>query len=875
MGLALAAQCGCSQTGKAASTMDSTGDAAAGDAEVSDTVASDGATNDTIPSDSVPSSDTTPSSGDADGAGSGLNSVTDFCAAWRHWMCTAVVAQCPAAFKDPAALVGGAKCEAVLGNADVCSFDKVASAEAAIASGSKHFDGNAAAECLAQLAARLDGCGKGFILGNDSAFHPACNQVEVAAVPIGGACKASSDCMGYPAAECATGKCKVLGCPSGCDDGEPCTDDTCDVAAGVCKHAPKPGCVAAPKPCSQTSDCATGVCDVARHLCVPCVVSKDCGDGYKCAKQQCLASKTCGSGADCKATKQVCDKTDGVCVDCVTANDCGTDQLCVQSTCVAAPACKSDKDCTGVCDAGKGVCVGCVAIADCKAGTWCAPWQECVAAVCSGQACLEKALFACATDGSGYGSGKSCSDGVDCTDDNCDPATGCTNVTSDGKCDDGDACTVDSCGSQNGCSHVAKSCDDNEACTADSCAAATGTCKHDPKPNGPLGGTCCKGGVSSPSCDDGNACTSDSCVPAVGCQSIAIPSSPTAVACEDGNPCTLGDACASGVCAAGDANCDDGNGCTADSCIAANGCLHSPTTGSPCDDGDACTIGPTCIVGVCGAPKVCSAADEVCIAGSCTVPPPTYGMALIPAGTFWMGCNSAKDAACESNESPQHKVTLSPYYIDVTEVTVAQYKKCVDAGACTAPAAGSYTNWGTAGKEQNPVSNVSWAQAQTYCKWRGAGFDLPTEAQWEMAARGDCVKNGYVAGDPNCKTAMRTYPWGEAAPTCTYAVWYEGGNGCGTGSTWPVGSKTAGDSPYGLHDMAGNVWEWTRDWYGKYDAGDQTDATGPSSASYRAIRGTGFGGGGDAGDLRAALRGKTNPSIILVGLGARCSRSFP
>ena len=191
-----------------------------------------------------------------------------------------------------------------------------------------------------------------------------------------------------------------------------------------------------------------------------------------------------------------------------------------------------------------------------------------------------------------------------------------------------------------------------------------------------------------------------------------------------------------------------------------------------------------------------------------------------------MGCNATKDTVCsgQTNENPQHKVALSAYFIDVTEVTVAEFKKCMDAGGCAAPggdaSCGSYSNWDSvavkakSGREQHPVNCVNWTESQKYCKWRGgqvdaanaAKYDLPTEAQWEMAARGSCEKNGKAAtDDAGCKAAMRTYPWGEQAPSCTYTIMSDGGVGCGANTTAVVGSKAAGDSPYGAHDIAGNV----------------------------------------------------------------------
>ncbi|MFZ4580818.1 MAG: formylglycine-generating enzyme family protein [Myxococcota bacterium] len=265
-----------------------------------------------------------------------------------------------------------------------------------------------------------------------------------------------------------------------------------------------------------------------------------------------------------------------------------------------------------------------------------------------------------------------------------------------------------------------------------------------------------------------------------------------------------------------------------------------------------------------------SASDDVADSDA-TEPPP--GMVLIPAGTFWMGCNAAKDNDC--TEKPQHKVTLSAYYMDVTETTVGQYKACVDAKVCTAPGSVQPTPAATyPGLTNNPVNNVSWTQSQAYCKWRGPDYDLPTEAQWEMAARGSCEKNGSTAGDATCAAAMRKYPWGEALATCSHAVMSDGTNtGCGTGLTWAVGQKTAGDSPYGLHDMAGNVWEWNRDWLVSYSSGDQTDPEGPSSASIRVYRGGSF--FEDAGYLRSSHRRGDYPSNDSDYLGLRCMKTFP
>ncbi len=235
------------------------------------------------------------------------------------------------------------------------------------------------------------------------------------------------------------------------------------------------------------------------------------------------------------------------------------------------------------------------------------------------------------------------------------------------------------------------------------------------------------------------------------------------------------------------------------------------------------------------------------------------GMALIPAGSFWMGCNSAVDNDCDSDEdeSPYHEVTLSGYYIDKTEVTVDDYADCVTAGACTVPSTySSYCNWGVSGKTDHPVNCVNWTQAGEYCTW--AGKRLPTEAEWEKAARG---------------TDGRKYPYGNETVTCDYAVMHEGSDGCGKGGTIDVCSKSpAGDSPYGLCDMAGNVWEWVSDWYdsGYYTNSPASNPTGPVSGSTRVIRGGSFATFDHA--LRASHRNYDHPSVDVAYLGFRCAR---
>jgi len=288
--------------------------------------------------------------------------------------------------------------------------------------------------------------------------------------------------------------------------------------------------------------------------------------------------------------------------------------------------------------------------------------------------------------------------------------------------------------------------------------------------------------------------------------------------------------------------------------------------GYECSDDGMCICIPDCQGKVCG-DDGCGGScgtcpgGETCQAGQCTGGscwPNCGDDVLIPAGKFWMGCNAAVDTQCSSDESPYHEVYLDAYYIDRTEVTAADYAACVSGGGCTAPSSGSYSTYQVVGKEDHPINYVTWYQAEAYCTW--AGKRLPTEAEWEKAARG---------------TDGRKYPWGNETATCSYAVMYENGEyGCGTDSTWPVCSKSpAGDSPYGLCDMAGNVWEWTADWYSSsyYSSSPTNNPSGPTSGSNRVRRGGGF--VYFYYDLRVSNRSVDYPSNVNDALGFRCARS--
>jgi len=173
-------------------------------------------------------------------------------------------------------------------------------------------------------------------------------------------------------------------------------------------------------------------------------------------------------------------------------------------------------------------------------------------------------------------------------------------------------------------------------------------------------------------------------------------------------------------------------------------------------------------------------------------------MSSVPATRFLMGCNESLDHKCFPSELPFHEAEVGAYSIDRHEVTWAAYRECIEAGACPSPkGAADRPGCREPESESTPVTCVDWHAASAYCAW--AGKRLPTEAEWELAARG--------------KDA-RVYPWGNTVATCDLAVMADDAKGgCGSGEPMPVCSRVAGSTTAGLCDMAGNVWEWTADDY--------------------------------------------------------------
>jgi formylglycine-generating enzyme required for sulfatase activity len=185
----------------------------------------------------------------------------------------------------------------------------------------------------------------------------------------------------------------------------------------------------------------------------------------------------------------------------------------------------------------------------------------------------------------------------------------------------------------------------------------------------------------------------------------------------------------------------------------------------------------------------------------------------VPAGTFTMGCDPAADPTCELDEQPAHDVSVAAFAIDRLEVQVGDYGACQDAHKCTPPV----TAAGAPDNPSLPMTSVSVDQAEAFCTW--AGKRLPTEAEWEKAARG---------------TDGRLYPWGDDAPDCERAAM----PGCRE-RLQPADTHPTGASPYGALNMSGNAWEWVSDYYADnwYAESDSSNPVGPDPTGLRVVRG--------------------------------------
>jgi len=235
----------------------------------------------------------------------------------------------------------------------------------------------------------------------------------------------------------------------------------------------------------------------------------------------------------------------------------------------------------------------------------------------------------------------------------------------------------------------------------------------------------------------------------------------------------------------------------------------------------------------------------------------TAGMVLIPEGPFEMGTTESNTA--KKDETPVHRVYLKPFYIDRHEVTNRQYKKFIDTTGHPAPAVKNKSwarpyNWTNNTYPENradyPVVMVSWHDACAYAKW--AGKRLPTEAEWEKAARGGRVNMAYPFGN---RLTFKQAGFNKG---------YVRGKKLEPAGTYPPDN-------FGLYDMAGNVWEWCSDWYAEnyYSVSPANNPQGPDNGTYKVFRGGSW--INDKKFLRCAARGKNVPEYKSPALGFRCA----
>ena len=225
-------------------------------------------------------------------------------------------------------------------------------------------------------------------------------------------------------------------------------------------------------------------------------------------------------------------------------------------------------------------------------------------------------------------------------------------------------------------------------------------------------------------------------------------------------------------------------------------------------------------------------------------------MVLIPAGQFTMGQDNAGP-----DEQPTHRVSLDAFYLDRDEVTVADYAKFLKSEDADPPFLWKEARRGH--NEEKPVLGVDWYDAVAYCRW--AGKRLPTEAEWEKAARG---------------TDGRIYPWGNDTPTQGYATFGQE-TAQGYAALAKVGSFEKGKSPYGVYDLAGSVWEWVADRYDEYYYQHSPDHNprGPTTGPLRVLRGGAWNSAPTV--LASANRSANVPSVRRSDVGFRCAQDGP
>ncbi|MFT5434916.1 MAG: sulfatase activating formylglycine-generating enzyme [Myxococcota bacterium] len=649
-----------------------------------------------------------------------------------------------------------------------------------------HVDAPVQAECNAELCASDDPC-----------KLVECVQGGCVLRDLSGCCTSDTGCDDFDS--CTQDRCEENRCvhrsPAGgcckstldCRDDDICTTDAC--VDGLCRHEPRDGCCHNDSECSASGPCLEASCS-SNHTCLWMAVTIPCDDGDPCS-----LGDVCHNGA-CLGTA-------------VTCSDC---ELCHDGGCLPAPGwCRIDDVCRP--DGTSLISIPClVCDADSQPTDWsvqdhgflcndedpCTYYDQCVEGECSGTATWCTSCETCDGAGGCVLAADFCLIDDQCVAEltlspvehclACQPSSSSVAWTALGAspCDDGDPCTHSDTCSDGACDGTATDCSGSTTqCTVGACEA--GACVAVPVGGGCDDGTVCTTAdqctagqclgnpVSCP--EDAVQCTDAACDAVAGC--IQLPN--TGGECTDGESCTLNDKCQNGACPPNAPLCDDGDPCTADSCVGGDSCVHVHFC---CGE-----IGSMCQYGF------------ECEDGNCA----KDGEVLVPAGDFWRGCDPGPECP-DAGSWPAHRVILSDFALDRFEVTVDEYKACVQADACTQP--GGQTpaivadlgNYWYSVRGDHPVNYVSQPQGATYCAW--VSKRLPTSAEWEKA-----VARGCAAIDGDCRTGRHRYPWGNEEPQCGDM----GKPSCGPSVTQPVGSFPKDRSVYGSYDLAGNVREHVAD----------------------------------------------------------------
>jgi len=418
--------------------------------------------------------------------------------------------------------------------------------------------------------------------GNPCTINDKCDQGFCAGTSSGCECNSDVDCIAF-------------------DDGNPCNGTlVCNKDAAPFKCVVDPGSVPQCQlPAGADPACAAAQCNPQTGMCeaVPNNEGMVCNDGNLCTVNEiCVAGACMGQPKDCSdanpCTNDSCDpvadcqhtyNTDP----CDDGNSCTIGDACQGGTCVGGGPlpCNDNNACTtDACVTGQG-CVYNNVDVPCDDGNACTTSDQCMAGVCTGGANLD------------------CNDDNMCTNDLCDPVSGCKYAYNEAPCADGNQCTTGDVCQGGACLGSGQtSCNDFNTCTTDTCDPDLG-CKHELNElpcsdgNACTKNDVCANGIcagEAVACDDGNLCTSDACAQDTGCTFA-----PIAGPCDDGNPCTVNDQCQLGLCQAGQTiDCNDDNPCTTDEC-ADGGCQYTDLDGIQCDDGNECTSNDLCINGDC------------------------------------------------------------------------------------------------------------------------------------------------------------------------------------------------------------------------------------------------------------------------------------